>query len=264
MTLRSTVLAAAILALPPTPCLAYDAASMVVSSSGGLPLILTVPHDGGEFLSLVPERKKGPVVRDAGTRALAERTASLLESKTGKRPYIVIARFSRKYLDANRAETEAMESTDALPAYRAYHDQVVAYISEVKARFPQGSLLVDVHGQSDDPGTTFRGTRSGLTTKALLSRAGRECLQGSQSITGVLAAKGYPVNPPVDAQALREDPRFNGGYTVFNYGSHRPEGIDAIQLEFGKTHRANERLADDLAEALLVFMKQCGLLPAPQ
>jgi hypothetical protein len=61
-------------------------------------------------------------------------------------------------------------------------------------------------------------------------------------------------------ETLREDPRFSGGYTVFNYGSQHPEGIDAIQLEFGKNHRANERLAEDLAEALIVFMTQYELL----
>lgn len=259
--MRCTALAAAILALTPAFCPAYDPASTVVSSKGTLPLILTVPHDGGEFLGLMQQRKKGVVLRDSGTRELAERTASMLESKSGKRPYLVIARFSRKYLDANRSEEEAMESKDALPAYRAYHDQIAAYISEVKAKFPDGSLLVDVHGQSEDPNTTFRGTRAGLTTKALLSRSGKDCLQGSKSITGVLATKGYAVNPPAEAPALQEDRRFAGGYTVFHYGSHRPEGIDAIQLEFGKAHRANTRLADDLAETLLAFMNQCGLLP---
>jgi N-formylglutamate amidohydrolase len=154
-----------------------------------------------------------------------------------------------------------MESEDALPAYRAYHDQISAYISELKAKFPNGSLLLDVHGQSDDPNTTFRGTRAGLTAKALLGRFGSAALQGERSITGVLAAKGYLVNPTVGADTLREDPRFSGGYTVFNYGSQNPEGIDAIQLEFGKNHRASERLAEDLAEALFVFMTQYGLLP---
>jgi hypothetical protein len=131
----------------------------------------------------------------------------------------------------------------------------------VKAKFPAGSLLLDVNGQSDDPNTTFRGTRAGLTTKALLSRYDQAALQGEKSIIGILATKGYAVNPAVGAETLREDPRFAGGYTVFNYGSQHSEGIDAIQLEFGKNHRANERLADDLAEALIVFMTQYGLLP---
>lgn len=245
----------------PVSAFAYDAAGMVVSAKGTLPLILTVPHDGAEPLDALPVRTKGAVVRDAGTRELAERVASLLEARLGKRPYLVVARFSRKFLDANRAEQDAMESQDALPAYRAYHDQIAAYISEIKSLYPAGSLMLDVHGQSDDPATTFRGTRAGLTAKTLLGRFGPAALQGEKSITGVLAAKGYPVIPAVGAESLREDPRFAGGYTVATYGSHQPQGIDAIQLEFGRIHRANPRLGEDLADALVVFMTQYELLP---
>ena len=106
----------------------------------------------------------------------------------------------------------------------------------------------------------FRGTHAGLTTKTLLSRFGRASIQGEKSIIGVLAAKGYTVNPAVNVESLREDPRFAGGYTVFNYGSQHPEGIDAIQLEFGKNQRESKRLAEDLADALLVFMAQYQFL----
>ncbi len=245
----------------PVSVFAYDASAMVVSAKGTLPLILTVPHDGAEPLGALPARSKGVVVRDAGTRELAERVAALLETRLGKRPYLVIARFSRKFLDANRAEAEAMESQDALPAYRAYHDQIAAYIAEIKAKFPAGSLLLDVHGQSGDPDTSFRGTRSGLTAKTLLDRFGQSALQGEKSITGALAAKGYAVHPAVGADSLREDPRYAGGHTVAAYGSHQPQGMDAIQLEFGRSHRANPRLAEDLADALVVFMTQYQLLP---
>lgn len=259
--LRRHYLSLGALALIPHIVFAYDAQSLVIASKGTLPLLLTVPHDGGESFGFMPARKKGAVVRDAGTKDLTEHVAAILEVRTGKRPYLVIARFSRKYLDANRAEQDAMESDDALPAYKAYHGQISAYIAEIKAKFPAGALLLDVHGQSDNPSTTFRGTRAGLTTKALLDRFGPASLQGEKSITGVLAAKGYAVNPATDADTLQEDPRFAGGYTVFNYGSQHLEGIDAIQLEFGKNHRANERLAEDLAEALMVFMTQYGLLP---
>ena len=259
--LRRIFFTLCLLAFIPTVSQAYDPSSLVASSKGTLPLILTVPHDGGEFLGLLPARTKGAIVRDAGTRELVESVAALLEKRLGKRPYVVIAKFSRKFLDANRAEQDAMESQDALPAYRAYHDQVRAFVSEVKLQFSAGALLVDVHGQSDDPNTTFRGTRGGLTAKALLARFGPAALQGEKSITGVLASMGYQVNPVAGAESLREDPRFAGGHTVFYYGSQNPDGIDAIQLEFGKSHRANPRLAEDLTEALVVFMNQYELLP---
>lgn len=240
---------------------ADDAASLVLSSKGTLPLLLTVPHDGGEFIGLVPARTTGAMVRDAGTRDLAERVAVLLEQRLGKRPYLVIAKFSRKFLDANRVEQEAMESKDALPAYEAYHAQVAAAISEIRREFPGGSLLIDVHGQSGEPGTTFRGTRDGLTVKSLLKRHGPAALQGETSIIGVLASKGYTVHPSIGATSSREDKRYAGGHTVFTYGSHQPEGIDAIQLEFGKSHRDDPRLAENVAEALASFLTHYALLP---
>lgn len=239
---------------------ASDPMTAISVIPGTLPLVLTVPHDGGEPLGAVPVRTQGKVVRDTGTRKLAERVAALLEERIGKRPYLVIANFSRKYLDVNRAEPEAMQSPDALPAYRAYHGAIAAGVTEIKAKFPQGGLLIDVHGQAQDPETTFLGTRDGVTVRALLSRAGAAALRGEKSISGVLTAKGYAIKPAVGNSLEREDPRFNGGFTVFHYGSHRPEGIDAIQLEFGKHHRANPQLAADLADALVVFMNQFGLL----
>jgi N-formylglutamate amidohydrolase len=234
---------------------------MVVSSKGSLPLLLTVPHDGGDFLGLLPVRKSGALVRDAGTRELSERVATLLEQRVGQRPYLVIAKFSRKFLDANRSEAEAMESPDAMPAYQAYHGRIAEFVAELKARYPAGALLVDVHGQSGDVNTTFRGTRAGLTARNLVQRFGPAALQGEHSLTGLLAARGYQVHPETGAASLREDPRYTGGHTVFTYGSQHAEGIDAIQLEFGKNHRENPRLAEDVADALIGFMRQHTLLP---
>jgi N-formylglutamate amidohydrolase len=242
------------------PSRADDAAALVVSSRGNLPLLLTVPHDGDQPVRGVPERQSGAKVRDVGTRALAERTAALLQERLGQRPCLVIARFSRKFLDANRQQAEAMESQEALPAYKTYHEQIAAFVADIRQRFAGGALLIDVHGQSQQPEVIFRGTRNGLTVQRLLDRHGVQALQGERSITGVLAARGNRVQPAPDQPSQREDARFAGGYTVFTYGSHRPEGIDAIQLEFGRALRADDALPEQVADALAVFMAEYGLL----
>ncbi len=39
-------------------------------------------------------------------------------------------------------------------------------------------------------------------------------------------------------------PQYNGGYTVQTYGSHRAEGIDAVQFEYGSSYRKLEKLDD--------------------
>jgi N-formylglutamate amidohydrolase len=245
-----------------TPAQTDTDANLVSATPGTLPLLLTVPHDGGQSLGAVPPRTRGTVLRDAGTADLAERVAGALHGRTGARPFLVVARFSRKFLDANRTEAEAMESDLALPAYLAYHGRIAAYVAELKAMHPQGALMVDVHGQSQAPDTIFRGTRAGLTTQRLLQRFGAAALQGERSLIGLLAARGYQVHPGVGAEHLREDPRYAGGHTVATYGSHHAHGVDAIQLEFGKNTRARPQLAADVADALLEFMRHHAMLPA--
>ena len=240
---------------------AYDPAKKIVAAKGSMPLILTVPHDGGEFLGLTQNRSDGESIRDLHTRKLAENVVKLIEKKTGKRPYIVVAKFSRTFLDANRAENKAMDSPRALPAYLAYHGRIASFVAEVKNLYPDRGLLIDIHGQGAVPDMIFRGTRSGKTTKFLIDRHGRAALQGERSIIGLLAAKGYHVYPDPGTKSLKEDRRFRGGYTVRTYGSNNKNGIDAIQLEFGKTPRANPRLAEDLADAILDFMREYSLLP---
>ena len=232
---------------------AYDPADKVVATPGSMPVLLTVPHDGDEALGSAGIRTQGKRVRDLGTQELAQHTADLIEKKTGMRPYLGIAKFSRKFLDANRPEGEAQESSDAIPAYRYYHAQIARFVSEMSAKYPGRALLVDVHGQSGEPDTIFRGTRAGLTATALLKRSGIEALQGEGSLTGLLQRKGYKVFPPIGSPDLKEDRRYDGGYTVFAYGSNTPGGIDAIQLEFGKRVRERPGLAEDLAESILAF-----------
>ena len=233
---------------------------LVMSLGGSLPLLLTVPHDGEESIGSVPIRTVGDTVRDLGTRQLAEKVALFLEQKLKAKPRLVIAKFSRKYLDANRAEQDAMQSAEALPTYQAYHAEIARHVSELRAAFPQGALLLDIHGQSKDLNTTFRGTRAGLTAKALVQKHGIEAIQGEKSILGGLAAKGYNVNPSLGSKSPEEDRRFAGGHTVYSYGSHRPQGIDAIQFEFGKNQRTSCSLAENFAEAIATFLTHYGYL----
>lgn len=241
---------------------AYDAEDKVIAVQGSMPVILTVPHDGTEALGWLSPRSKGVTVRDLGTQRLAERTADQIEKQAGTRPYLVIAKFSRRYLDANRAEKDAMESADALPAYRAYHRHIARFIAEASQRFPNGAVLIDVHGQGAEPDTIFRGTRNGLTVSSLIGRHGNAAIQGPDSILGVLQGKGHHVFPKGESENLQEDKRFNGGYTVFSYGSNTTRGIDAIQIEFGRRSRDNPRMAEDLSDAILVFARK--FLAAPK
>ncbi len=240
---------------------AQEPAKLVTVRDGDCPIILAAPHGGRLAVPSVTERKGDGVkklvtVRDDNTDALAERLEKNLEKSLGKRPFVVIARFDRKYIDANRAPKDAYEADAAKPYYDAYHDALRKASQSVKEQWGRG-LLIDLHGQGVDAAAIFRGTNDGKSVTLLLDRFGRSALTGPKSVFGVLAKQGHPVIPANDSKDA-EDKRFNGGHTVQTYGSRSGNTIDAIQLELGadlRRTKALDRTASDLAEAISIFAK---------
>src|SRR5262245_37427517 len=87
---------------------AEEPSRFVLTQAGELPIILSAPHGGALDVPDVPARKgdgleKGPsgyfTGRDVGTEELAQQVAASIEKQFGKKPYFVIARSHRKYLD---------------------------------------------------------------------------------------------------------------------------------------------------------------------
>ena len=238
--------------------LAAHAAShdLVLARGGALPIILTAPHGGTATVGLVKEREAGIKSRDGLTLEVAEGLEKRLAQRLGAAPYIVAARFHRKYIDANRASYEAYEDPAARAAYDAYHQHIREYLAEIRTRFPNGALLLDIHGQGSDPDVLFRGTNDGRTVWRLTQKHGSVALTGKDSVLGALASRGYSINPPNTPPGRPpEDRRYSGGYTVQQYGSHAPGGIDAIQLELGVNQRRNAAFVDDLADAVVAFYR---------
>lgn len=236
--------------------IAAEPNSLVLARAGNLPILLAVPHGGVEGVADVPLRSRGPALTDAYTIELAEALARNLTNSLGGEAYFVAARFSRKYIDANRAEADAFDSSQAKPTYDAYHEQIRNFIAQIRERFPHGALLLDIHGQSQDPGVVHRGTRNGATVAALIRKHGPEALSGPNSILGVVQSKGYKVFPPnTPLGSPPEDRRFNGGYTVHTYGSRNADGLDAIQIEVGRDLRTDARFIAALSEGVAVFYR---------
>jgi N-formylglutamate amidohydrolase len=227
---------------------------------GVLPIILSAPHGGREGIPNVAPRRGIGVTqftteRDSNTAELAERVAGKIAERLGARPFLVIARFERKYVDANRPESGAYESVETKPYYDAYHRAIAAASSKIRQNWSAG-LLLDIHGQRAEADTIFRGTDNGRSVTVLVRRSGRGALTGPKSILVQMASKGYKIDPSVNPGDRER--RYTGGYTTRTYGSHRGSGIDAIQLEFGANLRARnniERTADDLAHAIEIFAK---------
>jgi N-formylglutamate amidohydrolase len=234
------------------------AEDVIAIETGTLPIVLSAPHGGQAALPGVAERTKGTRVSDEHTGDVASLVAVELERELHARPSVVRARFHRRYLDVNRSEVEAFEDAGAKPTYVAYHLAVRRFVDSVRRSSPGRALLVDLHGQNKEPETLVRGTRDGKTVSALVARAGAEAMVGSHSIFGRLAAAGYRTDPPIGAPGSpRENRSFDGGFIVATYGSHNPDGIDAIQIEIGRELRhepaRRKKLARDLAAAIAAF-----------
>jgi|GEM_PF-1522709 len=229
---------------------------------GDLPIILTAPHGGEKRIPSIPDREGRGVsmfvtVLDDGTLQLALELSDIIYEMTGKRPYLVAADFTRKQIDANRPSSGAYETTAAKTYYDFYHNKIAQFIDEIKDRFGNKTLLLDLHGQGSDANTIYRGTRDRQTVQRLITRKGENAFTGPHSILGILAREGNTIYPANNQRLTAEKSIYSGGYTVGHYGSHNENGIDALQLESGWTLRRSGRseFAKDLAKALIDFYK---------
>jgi len=239
--------------------------SCLVSNEGGLPVILSAPHGGGFVFPGVPVRSGGngvkqfAIARDVNTDLLALELSAALLRETGKSPFLVVAKVSRKYVDFNRAEKDAYESPQLREVYAAYHGRLEKYCRSVVQKWG-GGLLIDLHAQSLRRDSIFRGTRNGATTQLLLKNLGQDALTGSQGFLGMLETSGFKIIPACASKD--KEINFNGGYIVGQYGLNGSYGIDAIQLEFGGSYTVKQgipNVAKDLAQAL---RRHVALYPA--
>jgi N-formylglutamate amidohydrolase len=240
---------------------AFAAADFISVQQGDLPIILSAPHGGVLAIPGVPERvgegmKKGPsgffAGRDENTELLAAAIARAVEKRLGKKPYFVIAKVHRKYVDPNRPPEIAVEHPRARAVYDAYRGQLATFCDDVQKRFGRG-LLIDVHGQGSARDTVFRGTHNGATDANLAKLFGDKIHAGPQSFAGLLVARGINMKP-TDTGA--ETGGFTGGHIVQTYGKH--EGIGAVQCEFGMDFRAKPAIpaaAEKFAAAVADFAK---------
>ena len=242
-------------------------ADLVLLQQGSMPVILTAPHGGrAEIPTVEPRRAQdgtpGPwggvhTGADSSTDVLASGIAAELRKLTGRDPYLVVAKFARKYIDANRPPELGLEDPRARAYYDYYHRSIRRFVNEVRAKYPAG-LLIDVHGQGKDPEVIMRGTINGRTVQRLMQRGGVDAVTGPRGVFGQLEANGFKVFPRNDVppRGTSEDAGYKGGYTVFTYGSHNRDGIDAMQMEFGNRYRQKallDKSARDAAHAIAAF-----------
>jgi N-formylglutamate amidohydrolase len=238
----------------------YSKARLVSRHQGTLPVLLTCSNDGNEVPAGVPRRTVSPpgcppleTDRDLHTRKVTTGIAQRLLDLTGEAPSVVIAEYSRRYIDANRSAECAFERSDAQQSnaqqyYDEYHDRIRQFVDEIRAENGGLGLLFDIHGTGGIAGTPaelYLGTVDGETVARLL-RADPRAMGRRRSLRGFLEAAGYAV--------VAEPPALIGGHTVRTYGSSNPDGLDAIQIEIvlplRKFPPQREALIEHLAQAI--------------
>lgn len=249
-----------------------EESKFVLVETGELPIIVSAPHGGQLDVPEVDVRRgeglntggSGYVIsRDSGTEELAGELARALTKRFQRKPYVVVARSHRKYVDMNRPPEIAYEDADAKPVYETYHGALREACGAVQKKFRKG-LLLDLHGQGTSQETVYRGTHDGKTVSLLRERFGEAAHTGEQSLFGDLKRLGWKVYPdPFDG---KEQAGFRGGYIVQTYGSHQGFGIDAMQLEFGANYRSKEgrpKTAATLTTAIVDYASRYLDLTAP-
>jgi len=239
----------------------YPVTRLVSHHRGTLPVILTCPHDGDERPEGVPERTGSATGclpfkkdRDLHTRLITTGVAQRLLDVFGEAPYVVIAEFHRRYIDANRSQACAFEHPDEHPEaqqyYDQYHNSIREFINEIRAENGGLGLLFDIHGTAgivEDPAALYLGTDNGQTVARLLD-VDPQALWRRRSLRGFLTAADYIVSPK--QPNIPETPAVNGGYTVRTYGSSNADGLDAIQIEIASCLRCDAGKREGLIEHL--------------
>jgi len=251
---------------------------------GDLPIILSVPHDGGLAPAEIPDRTAGVTSRDAYTGPLARATADALCARTGLRPHLVLCHLSRRKLDANRPLAKAAApggiGRAARAAWHEYHAFIEAAKSAVTARHGQG-LYVDVHAhahpeQRVELGYLLRGRELALpdgelsqpayvgqsSIRSLAAAAPErfaEMVRGPHSLGGLLEARGIPAVPSPSRPSPDDVLYFNGGYNTAAHGSRDGGSISGVQIEANRvglrdSEAARERFGRALAETLVEFV----------
>jgi N-formylglutamate amidohydrolase len=258
----------------------YQNFNYVKYLQGTLPIIISVPHGGTLEPENIPNRTYGKKGRDKYTDLLAKDIALEFYKQADKYPYIIILELARKKLDANREIQEAAQGNkEATKIYNTFHFAIQTSIEEVNKKFKQG-LYIDLHGHSHPNNYIEFGyllsndilklsnkeieTFKELSSIKNLSNSSKENfvqqIKGKNSLSGLMATKGYKSIPSFDIPYALDDKYFKGAFSTKQYGSYYGGNINSIQVEFPRTgfrdtEQNRQKLAKDFVDSIIKFMK---------
>ncbi len=216
---------------------------------GGLPLLVSVPHDGRDLPADVRARMT------AAGRAIPDtdwHVARLYDFVCDLGANLLLARYSRYVVDLNRPADDAAlyagrVATGLCPSltfageaiyeeggvdpgdtarriatyWQPYHDRLVATLAALKARHGY-ALLWDAHSIPSVVPRLFDGRLPALNIGTFGGRSCGESL--AAAVTACAAASGY---------SYVRDGRFQGGFITRRYGDPA-ENVHALQLEIAQ------------------------------
>jgi hypothetical protein len=216
-----------------------------------------------------PEGCQFNPLRDLQTAFITQSVAQKILDLTGLSPYVVMASFDRKFIDANRPRSPvncAFTDPDARPFYEEYHNRIADYVNQIRVQNGNRGFLFDIHGKveiPEDPADVYLGTDNG---GSLLPGFDRASIFMRHGLQGLLKSARHETGPapapvfqyrlsPADA-AAPENSSVDGGFTVRRYGVF----INSIQIEIADTIRDFEQqrlfLIEDLAFSIINFVRR--------
>jgi hypothetical protein len=250
---------------------------LVYVERGDLPIILSAPHGGrlpvpgagvrtGKNI-LIPKGVKNTFTMafDGNVDKIALTLADDIQKRTGHRPYVVIAYFSRRFVDANRGPEEGYEDDAGEKVWNEYHDAIKAARLEILHRFNRRGCIFDIHGNGVGPWVVIRGTANWTSDQHIVEEFGKDAITGPHGLLGPLGADPtYKMIPPLDRPDDPEYAKLNGGYITREYGSYQGGTFDAVQLELGPNVRKAENIphfCDLMSDGIVRFLNACLLVP---
>ena len=281
---------------------------------GDIPVILSVPHGANTKDSSYSWQQRNLASRGSGEAVDADSFQSRLSrvnsdtftyelgkgvSKAyaklyGKKPYIVAARFHRRFVDVNRRLNvtekgvvdvstccEAMfpkctavsdgthpDAMRARDVYLTYHYRIIQILGEIKRRFVgQPVLFVDIHAQRAVADEALDLDAEYFETAVIAGTQDGRCVRSREKLyrkSGLLhqfdlelkVAGIGQIYPPNNQ--VKDHPKYNGGHIVAEYGFNNTVGleVDAVQLEFGYKLRMKSKYREKAAVALAKAIKE--------
>jgi len=249
----------------------YEEDRLVNRHRGTMPVILTCPHDGIEDPGVQPRTREATprgcqfeTDRDLQTAFITQSVAQKILDLTGLSPYVVVASFNRKFIDANRPRSPvncAFTDAAARPFYDVYHNRIAGFVDEIRLQNANRGFLFDIHGKveiPEDPADIYLGTDNGGSLLPGFDRVNIFLQHGLQGLLASVRRETGPAPAPVFQYRLSpaeagapENSSVDGGFTVKRYGVF----INSIQIEIADTIRRCDDDDDDCKQKRLFLIE---------